>query len=421
MKGQSTRSQLACDFVLSIRFAMQPVLRIPVSKIPAIAGYNEHADLPELLMELLYQDNHELLANDAEILGIEVVSRQQEQWELMLKTGEGSAKLLMGMAAAANAGAPSASAAAEITQSVKSLLQQAVDTGKLSAAEAAVLRDSLCGDVNTSFGTRHENDALDEYEKITGWQVTDRNDRYLRWDVPIDGPVQLPAVGKSARASSRHQRKRHCTIDERVGQEQVQHMADSCQNCGADATSSTGSLSPPVKPVFRIVGSVDGISEQLDASADDPDEWTVVPKIIEVKHRMKQCSLAKPPPLHDQLQLAIYMLMLGTSAGELVQCYRDHNTADGSSPVSSHSAAAAMHISIVDVELQGSKLNHREHIVSSVLPRLQLWTKMVLALRFDDLERWRWLQSPLREQWEIICNGRYCPHLRNCGLRKRPM
>jgi hypothetical protein len=30
------------------------------------------------------------------------------------------------------------------------------------------------------------------------------------------------------------------------------------------------------QPFFRIVGSVDGISEQLDASAEDPDNWVMV-------------------------------------------------------------------------------------------------------------------------------------------------
>jgi hypothetical protein len=149
----------------------RPVLRLPVSMVAAIAGHHEYADLPEMLMELLYQDKPRLLANDADILGMQVVTKQQEQWKLMQKAGEQAAGVLMQVNRAAAAGAATASAAADLKKKVGAVVKEAVAAKKISRQEGVALTDSLRHDVDTNFGTRHEGSALDAYERATGWPV----------------------------------------------------------------------------------------------------------------------------------------------------------------------------------------------------------------------------------------------------------
>ena len=69
--------------------------------------------------------------------------------------------------------------------------------------------------------------------------------------------------------------------------------------------------------LFYIVGKVDGISFQLDASSEDAREWHEIKVVVEVKNRIGRIPLE--PPLYDQIQLVTYMLMLGCPFGDLVQ------------------------------------------------------------------------------------------------------
>ena len=70
-------------------------------------------------------------------------------------------------------------------------------------------------------------------------------------------------------------------------------------------------------PIFKIVGKVDGISKHIDASSSDPMHWHEYRVVVEIKNRMNK--IPATPPLHDQIQLVTYMLMLGTTCGDLVQ------------------------------------------------------------------------------------------------------
>lgn len=123
----------------------------------------------------------------------------------MLKAGAPAAKVLMGVGAAASAGASTVSAAATLNKTVDGVIKEAVAAKKMTTADAARLTDSLRHDVNTvrrpyiyqvpapagryccslrgccsslsviprqNFGTRHESAAIDAYEAQTGWQVS---------------------------------------------------------------------------------------------------------------------------------------------------------------------------------------------------------------------------------------------------------
>eukprot|EP01051_Picozoa_sp_SAG22_P022606 SAG22_NODE_5481_length_1006_cov_1.947078_1_plen_108_part_10 len=102
------------------------------------------------------------------------------------------------------------------------MVRGAVASQKMTAQEGASLKDSLRHDVDTSFGTRHEGAALDAYESRTGWQVAERNERFLRWDLLLVGELQLPPPGQPAgmtappRRSARRKRRRKSGGDEVV-------------------------------------------------------------------------------------------------------------------------------------------------------------------------------------------------------------
>ncbi len=53
----------------------------------------------------------------------------------------------------------------------RSLLKEAEGNKKLSKAEAKELENDLRHDINTQFGTRNENFALDVYERRSGTEV----------------------------------------------------------------------------------------------------------------------------------------------------------------------------------------------------------------------------------------------------------
>lgn len=172
-----------------------------------------------------------------------------------------------------------------------------------------------------------------------GIKVTDRNTGFLRWDLPLTGPLYLPSRGQPTSSTAGRLRQKRRRLDS-AGDEQaeVEAATASSQQDGMGSPTSplvpvaSATVAEPIDltggscfraepppppthqdedappPFFRIVGSVDGISEQLDASADDPDDWTVVRRVIEVKHRMNPAALTRAAPLYDQLQLAVSTL-----------------------------------------------------------------------------------------------------------------
>jgi hypothetical protein len=146
---------------------------------------------------------------------------------------------------------------------------------------------------------------------------------------------------------------------------------------GATSEETAAAAAPSVPPFFYILGSVDGIRDELVAAApgsssssskkdsssssdligsshgssnsnndtinggtinaasvnrsaapldddgnddDDDESWTVRPVIVECKHRMG--SIHQPPPLHDQIQTVVYCLMYNVTEADIVQVSR---------------------------------------------------------------------------------------------------
>ena len=108
-------------------------------------------------------------------------------------------------------------------------------------------------------------------------------------------------------------------------------------------------------PIFKIVGKVDGISKHIDASSSDPMHWHEYRVVVEIKNRMHK--IPAMPPLYDQIQLVTYMLMLGTTCGDLVQvmtredqskgkgCYEEGYPTPAPPPSLAQSSSSASHSS----------------------------------------------------------------------------
>ena len=120
--------------------------------------------------------------------------------------------------------------------------------------------------------------------------------------------------------------------------------------------------------LFRIVGYVDGLSDEIDAS--DGENWTTVPVVVEVKNRVNAC---RAPPLHEQLQVFCYLRMTGRRVGHLVQRVRSD-------------AAAGCRVD--RVALNDHAASWRDFCV----PRLRALAEAVLALRADADRRRAWLR-----------------------------
>ncbi|CAM9715926.1 unnamed protein product [Discosporangium mesarthrocarpum] len=124
-------------------------------------------------------------------------------------------------------------------------------------------------------------------------------------------------------------------------------------------------------------------------------------------------SAQDPPQLYDQIQLVVYMLMIGASVGDLVQCVVN----GGAKSTKRHKvqgrrkggSASGLEVTISRVELDCPLFDHRKNWAKTIVPRLYLFARMVYRFRADDHLRYQYLCSDLAEQQRmILC---LCPFL----------
>jgi hypothetical protein len=280
----------------------------------------------------------------------------------------------------------------------------------------------------------HEGAALDAYQRRTGWEVGERNAAFVRWVIPLSGAVDDPSPPPRPTARLAPlpcARPPHGPLHGDSGADGSGGGGGGHGNCidltaeGDDADADTG--------CFVLVGTVDGIAEELDASAEDPAQWQMRRRVVEIKHRMSRRAAQQRPPLHDELQLAMYELMHGVDAGDLVQVYRDvaveaedgptaggtvRDADEGARTQAPRGGEVELEMSVFPVTLDGCQLRHRHHIYSVVIPRLRLFVAMLQRLRQDDCARWQFLLAPPAERW--ACVERDCQYLRGSTLHNRP-
>ncbi|CAK9076891.1 unnamed protein product [Durusdinium trenchii] len=150
------------------------ILRVSAGRAAAVAGIHCYADVGEVFLELLYQDQPELLLADAQLAGVEVVSPQLERARLVEKSGEAT-----GLEAALKAAqeAQNVEAAEGARSQLRDLVAKAKADGRITAEEAAELQQTLELEVNLDFGARHEDSAIERYEKKVGSKVYGQQQR----------------------------------------------------------------------------------------------------------------------------------------------------------------------------------------------------------------------------------------------------
>lgn len=346
------------------------VLRISAGRAAAVAGIHPYAEVGEIFLELLYQDLPELLLDDAKLAGVEVISPEVERERLMEKSGEAAA-LKAALQAAQRA--QNVEAAQDAQQRLREAVAKAKAEGKVNDQEAAELQQTLQLEVNLDFGARHEDSAIERYQKKVGADVYGQQKRVFL-PMPADGPnvALCQAFPPPARDGALPRDQQPATTDQ-----------------GA-------------KPLFYLTGYVDGLVDVprnspapvvtcvgAGSSAPSvPDETLVV----EVKHRMGR--IKDPPEIYDIVQLCSYCRALGCLRGDLVQCLRQGTSGD------------VLHVKRIDFS-EGSP--DRTGFDQHVLPNLYSAAQGVYAARHDQAWRVKLLQAAPEERRQII--GQLCPHL----------
>jgi len=163
-------------------------LRINVSELAACAGFHPYKCLPRLFLEHVYQgfDGQALLRHDIQLLGLSLVS-EEDQWKDLAKKAGTETLHALQTALRVQRGEQKLASIQHAEKLQTSVLQAARISNKLSAKELHVLQEGARQSIHTGFGTAWEDEALDMYERQCGWPVEHRNSEVRVWDFGNDG------------------------------------------------------------------------------------------------------------------------------------------------------------------------------------------------------------------------------------------
>jgi chaperonin cofactor prefoldin len=441
-------------------------LKIPVSRIAAIAGFHPYTVLPELFLDFVYQGSigNELREFDCKDLGIELVSHDVLLRELALKAGP-RAKKALDDAILVKQGSKQFQDITAANVLKKSIMEEAKRSKNLTSDEIKRLIEGTRSYIDTGFGTHNEEDALDLFEKQCGWEIRERNSSIVYWpfqrsrDIVTDSNKEPTVVPLTTFSESKDFQS---TALRQISEPVESSVGDHC------------------KPFFILCGAVDGIRDELwcrSASIESKDEedWELRQVIVECKHRMRRAF--STPPLYDQIQTTAYCLMYGADVADILQVIRrnskekgekdvrlnnkrqkletskatikkdlgtsgqsclDHffkqaedlNVSQGNNniknkkkqemPKDLSDRVEAIDIHVTRLTLDDD-MNHRRNWDDIVLPRLRSFVDAVYRIRADDEARKLFLLLVLQEEnsgyatkvsWDML--HQECPWLRYC-------
>jgi len=364
-------------------------LRVSASNVAAMVGLHPYKDLVELLARLVYQGSagQALLHRDAALLGLEVVAEERALLDLAARASEATrraveAALRVGAGHAKKEGVVTVEDARRVKDAVVRGARAELAAGKLTPREFERLREGSRSAVDTGYGTCHEDDAIDLYESKCGWEVRNRNDEIRSWPFRIARGTQqdgaVPTVEPMGEARILYRNRSNNTGGDDGGSgggeddggdlgpgspPKRQKLAGGEDGSGQaagkggkqgdnasrsdpgvvidvdgdfDAAAATSPPEPP--PFFCILGSVDGIRDELapaetraaiirdgndgggNIDDDDDSSWYLRKVIVECKHRMNRIHAA--PPLYEQVQAVTYCYMYDAREADIVQILR---------------------------------------------------------------------------------------------------
>ena len=170
-------------------------LGINASSVAACVGYHEFQSIPELMLKHVYQGRggQKLLKHDAQLLGLELTSRADEEAELLkLAESSGSQTVLTAVTRALKI-KHGDRIEQEKLRSVDdaNLLKQTVVTEldttlkqkqhNLTPHQLQLLKEGTRQAIDTGCGHSWEEEALDRYQEQCGWEVRERNAECRVW------------------------------------------------------------------------------------------------------------------------------------------------------------------------------------------------------------------------------------------------
>lgn len=348
------------------------------------------------VLQYLYQDHEELLESDAQKLDLRVLSKDAELDALVTKTGATIAPQLREILKwTADRKAPPAqlAKAQQLLSNVDALLNDPKTKRKLGKDDVEEARRMLKQKIHHSVGVRNENLALTSYEKQHGCTVRLTNENFYFLVFPH--PPLVAALGSPASSSvstaamETHSRDVFDTLDRNVQRSVVSRERE--MSLDDDSDEDEAATRRQKRGYFSICGMVDGVTDTVTTISDE-DDWELTPIVVEVKNRMR--AFRDPPPLHDQIQMAVYMKMLDLAHGDLVQCL---NTDKATIKVSRVSLSEHPLSSKSSADGDGSDL-----WTSVILPRLYQFTACVHKLRSKEVLRLAFLNGSAKERLEIL-------------------
>ncbi|EQC28470.1 hypothetical protein SDRG_13798 [Saprolegnia diclina VS20] len=375
-------------------------LRLSASRVANVVGLHEFGDAIEIFLEYVYQDLAPLLALDARVLGLQLVSKDEELDDLMHRSGATAslAKILRWATETSTANITTANTLAANVGAIAASAQQAK---KLSAIEAKALRDGLHEKLRVNVGKRNENIAVATYEARTGLTVSASNDTY--YYVLLPDLDQVSVLADANCACARAEALEDCIERLAISKRKLQRPKSVNLNLNLNPNDTIDDEDDEIDDTdrnlsiksfyFSLCGMVDGTTEVLHI--DENDEWSTEPIVVEVKNRMHR--FRDPVPLYDCIQMAVYMKMLRVRQGDMVQCLHSDQTSIlvtrvqlGAYPLSSVAPTTCV-------------CQRRRDLWSSVLvPRLYAYADAIYKLRRNDLRRLAFLQAPRDVQLALL-------------------
>eukprot|EP00939_MAST-03C_sp_MAST-3C-sp1_P002161 g2161.t1 len=189
-------------------------------------------------------------------------------------------------------------------------------------------------------------------------------------------------------------------------------IGDLCDRANESEEEEDDADDDNVADAIELVGMVDGIAHELDCGDADPDNWTLKPLVVEIKHRMGT-GYTRAPPLYEHIQCVCYMLLLGCEHADLVQVHRIASSSSSALVTEDATAkkrktsegerARESALSIHRVHLDGPPFWHRKHWFETIVPRLYMVWDAIKRLRVVDEDRRAFVTAPNTvDQWIFL-------------------
>ncbi|CAN0026722.1 unnamed protein product, partial [Ectocarpus fasciculatus] len=237
---------------------------------------------PPFLPRPAVQDLEHLLRLDAANVGVEVEDKRQRSERLLSKAGNGELRAVR-KRAGDGAAVDTVKDAQALREKARSLLKEAEGKKKLSKEEAKELENDLLKDINTQFGTRNENFALDVYERRCGTEVICSNERILVWPFPgnkfsgdcvpdgaLDPPPELSkgwTKREARRGSGRSSSAAEPALPAGAAPERATGQGDEGQ--GQVVSSSRCADGPADDAAGSAAGNADGVKRPAEGKGEE--------------------------------------------------------------------------------------------------------------------------------------------------------